>query len=723
MNHEFLYGAGYYPLMHDEEDWERDIQLMKKTGINLIRTAELFNTWDRIEPAKGQFNFDFLDRFFDLCKKYDMKVLLGTGTASPPYWLHEMYPDVNIMNNHGEQYPNNVSYSWACYDHPGYLLEIERYLKTLILRYKNHKALYAYQIHNEVGFPFMPLKEGDMDIYCYCSHSRQKFREWAKRKYENLDTLNRVYRWGATNTCHTSWEQLEPPKTKPTSWSSVTRWLDWRLFFMENIVEFIKWQHDIIKEIDREHMTSTNIFFLKSQDPLGVLTGLDQYEMAKVVDIIGYDLYPGSGDKLEKKPEFASMFLDMSRSTARALGKPYWLMETESGPINGWVLGPSRNVKGFDLIRNVMEAVGHDAKMTLYQGWREWDFQPLHWGAIVDFDGGETERTEAAGVVGQLMREHGEALVAAHNPPSKIGILISKENGIVLNGMGQEEFLMKALRGAYTYFWKKGYGIDFVTPEQVMAGTVNHLKLIYMPFMAVIQESLAEGLDAYVEQGGILVGTARCGMLGEHGWYNHQIPCHQLGKTFGVSAFDAYGNTQPQITYRMKPYRGHWHREEVELIDDGVEILARFNDDSPAVTKHIRGQGLGIYFGTHPDVAYLEDGDYLLWDVLEDILTEHDIHPTVVLDYTNQRDKEIDAHYLVGDKEAYLILTNYVNRTHGGFFQGREKCVRISLWTDKTYRSCCELMTGEHISIDQGVGRISMEVKIRRNHVHVYKLT
>ncbi len=723
LSSEFLYGAGYYPLMHDEVDWERDIRLMKDSGINLIRTAELFNTWDRIEPSKGHFNFDFLDKFFDLCEQYGMKILLGTGTASPPYWLHEMYPDVNILNNHGEQYPNNVSYTWACIDNPGYLKETERYLRTLVERYKYHKALYAYQIHNEVSFPFMPLKSGDIDMYCYCDHSKNHFREWVKDKYKTLDQLNHVYRWGATNTCHTSWEQVEPPKTKPSSWSSVTRWLDWRLFWMDNFVKFIGWQHEIIKELDREHITSTNIFFLKSQDPLGVLTALDQFEMAKVVDMIGYDLYPGSGDKLEKKPEFASMFLDMSRSTAKPLGKNYWLMETDSGPINGWVLGPSRNVKGFDLIRNVFEAVGHDAKLTLYQGWREWDFQPLHWGAIVDLDGKPTERTEAVKTIGDVMKVHGKSLVAANNPKGEVAILISKENAIVLNGMGQDDFLMKAMRGAYTFFWKKGYQVDFVTPEQVANGYVNDYKVMYMPFMAVINEELAEGLDAYVRQGGNLIGTARCGMLGEYGWYNHQIPCFKLGETFGISAFDAYSNTHPQITYRMKPYKGYWHKEEVKVISDNVKVIARYNDDSPAVTIHTHGEGSAIYFGTHPDVAYLEENSYLLWDILDDVFEKADIRPMIQLNYTNEKYNEIDAHYLQGEGADYMIVTNYANKNHGGFFNGQEKCVRITINAHKIYEVCLDIMTGKELALKQDGNVVLIETTVIRNKVQLLQLT
>ncbi len=37
---------------------------------------------------------------------------------------------------------------------------------------------------------------------------KQERRQWVKNKYKTLDALNYAYRWGATNTCHTNWEQV-----------------------------------------------------------------------------------------------------------------------------------------------------------------------------------------------------------------------------------------------------------------------------------------------------------------------------------------------------------------------------------------------------------------------------------------------------------------------------------------------------------------------------------
>lgn len=708
------YAAGYYPMVQKREDWERDLQNMKKCGISLVRTAELFCSWDQIEPEHGVYEFEWLDDFFTLCETYDMKILLGTGTASPPYWLHRMYPDVNIMNNHGEQYPCNASYSWACFDHPGFLKAAEEYLTALVLRYRNREALYAYQIHNEISFPFMPLGGTGIDVYCYNEPSCAKFRKWLERKYVTIENLNKAYSWGATHTRHKDFSEIEPPRALPYAWASVTRWLDWRLFWMDNTVAFVKWQNDLIKKYDTGHLTTTNIFFLKSQDPMGVLTGLDQFEMAKVVDVIGYDIYPGSGNKVEKRPEFSSMCLDMGRSTAEAAGKDYWLLETESGPINGWVLGPNRNVTGKDLFRNVFDAVSHGAKLCLYQGFREWDFQPIHWGGLVDLDGNPTERLDSAAKIGNILTRMADAIANGTMEKAKIAIAVSKENAIILKGMDQEHFLHQALRGAYRVFWDNYYQVDFVSMGDIDDKRLEQYKLVYLPFFSYVTEEMAGCLCRYVKQGGTLVGTARLGMLGKHGWYNHNMPCFGLQEVFGIDAREAVSDVKPEITYRRKNYRGSWHKENLDILNDRVQVLARFADDRPAVTANSYRKGRAIYFATHPDVAYLEDDSTLLGDILLPVLEKLGVRSQVELYFSQQHFREVDGALLNGKTESYLIITSSYTENYS-YSGNTERLVEAVLRPEKRVTEITSLVDGSSYSFEEASDEIHLALKIRKN--------
>ena len=96
---QFFLGSSYYPPFHDPEDWERDIARMQELGFNAMRTAELIATWEWVEPRKGEFDFGWFDRVFELSEKYQLQILLGTGVGNPPIWLLDLYPEVQILSH------------------------------------------------------------------------------------------------------------------------------------------------------------------------------------------------------------------------------------------------------------------------------------------------------------------------------------------------------------------------------------------------------------------------------------------------------------------------------------------------------------------------------------------------------------------------------------------------------------------------------------------------
>ena len=95
-------GVCYYPEHWPESMWEGDLKRMKECGIEVIRIAEF--AWSKFEPQEGVYTFDFFDRFMDLVKKEDMKVILCTPTATPPLWLSESYPEILNADLDGNRY-------------------------------------------------------------------------------------------------------------------------------------------------------------------------------------------------------------------------------------------------------------------------------------------------------------------------------------------------------------------------------------------------------------------------------------------------------------------------------------------------------------------------------------------------------------------------------------------------------------------------------------------
>jgi beta-galactosidase GanA len=654
------YGASYSPLIFPESEWEADLRQIQAAGMNLIRIGDVHGSWDRLEPQEGHIRLEIIDSFYRRAHAYGLDVLLSTGASCPPLWLAHKYPDAVILSSRGERYPLAASYHWACIHHPGFLEACDRYLAALAQFAVGHENHFGWQISNEIGFPFNPTREKDrIDLYCYCEHSKARFREWVRAKYHTLEALNAAWIWSTTAFWYNDWEEVDPPEATPEAWSGVTRWLDWRLFWQEAFAEFARRQHDLIRRYDPDHPTSLNTFNFKGYDRFGALTGLDQWQLAKQVDHIGYDLYPGSGAKIVSRTEHTSIFLDHGRSVSRWSRRDFWLHEVESGPIGGWVLGPEYNTGPADIRRNGLEALGHDAKLMIYMPWREWDYQPLHWGALVDLEGQPTSRLEAATELGRYIQRNNEHLLTAHVPPGEVALLESKPNAIFFNGIGQEETLFAAQRGAYRVFWEQDFSVDFITPAHLSQPEVANYSVIVLPLMALLSLEQAEALSAYVKGGGLLIGFARCASLTETGWYHRRLPIPPLREAFGLTHIepDALGPSVLELAGQQ--VQGTLHRDLVQP-EPATEVLAHFVDGWPAITLAQRGRGAGLYIATRADAGYLKPEGAWLKSLLAGMLERFKIRPRVCVSYQQKGQRTLDQHLLEGVGRSTLLIANYL---------------------------------------------------------------
>ena len=87
---ELLYGAAYYDEYMPYERLDKDISMMKKAGINVIRIAE--STWSTEEPEEGVFDFSHVTKVLDACEREGLYVIVGTPTYAIPAWMAKAYP-------------------------------------------------------------------------------------------------------------------------------------------------------------------------------------------------------------------------------------------------------------------------------------------------------------------------------------------------------------------------------------------------------------------------------------------------------------------------------------------------------------------------------------------------------------------------------------------------------------------------------------------------------
>ena len=98
---ELLYGAAYYDEYMPYERLDKDISMMKKAGINVIRIAE--STWSTEEPEEGVFDFSHVTKVLDACEREGLYVIVGTPTYAIPAWMAKAYPEVMVTDRSGRR--------------------------------------------------------------------------------------------------------------------------------------------------------------------------------------------------------------------------------------------------------------------------------------------------------------------------------------------------------------------------------------------------------------------------------------------------------------------------------------------------------------------------------------------------------------------------------------------------------------------------------------------
>jgi beta-galactosidase GanA len=686
----------------------RDVARMAEAGLNALRTAELIASWEWIEPKQGELDFGWLDRIFELCQQHGLRVLLGTGAGSPPVWLLDEYPDVQIVSQDGVPYPTGAMWGWACIHHPGFRAESERYLLELLKRYGRHPALLGWQLHNEPGHPNIQRVPGMSEFYCYCEHSAEGFRHWLQDKYDDVEGLSEA--WACTPTRHRyyDWSQVRPPRAAPTSWGSPGAWLDWRRYIDRSCADFLGWQNQIVKEHDQAHPTTINLVHLMEAN-LGVSRGIDPWLYPDTSDTYGFDLYPR--DRFKAEPFYTSLELDYARSPAVHAGKPFWLPEIESGPIGEWVLGPTHATTARDIRRHGLDAIAHGAKMLLYQGYREWDPLPLHWGALADLNGEPTERYHEAARLNQVVLSHEALFLEAQPVRSQIGILVDQRNAIACQGMGAGPHLLQAIKGLYSAYWSQGYPLEFITPELLAAGKGSGYRLLLMPFMMLVTPTCAQAVAEFVAEGGTVVAFAKCGMLDERSWYWHDRPGGLTG-LFGaqenhIAKSEAVvlvpGSGTRAFEGVTAPLHGYWHRQDLSLAAD-TRILARFPDGAPAVSLCEHGGGRAILFGTHFDAAALDPDSSDHRRVLANLADLAGVEPPFRLDGSQL----LDGHLLQGAGQQGSSGQLFVLINHGP----EAASARVQLPRGPAAASITDLFAQRPLGTDSDSDGLSFEIAL-----------
>ena len=162
-----MLGVCYYPEQWPEENWPRDAARMAETGIRYVRIAEF--AWSRIEPARDDFRWEWLDRAIETLGSAGLKVVMSTPTATPPKWLIDERPEMLPYDADGR--PRRFgSRRHYCFSSPAWADETRRICEAVAGRYGRNEHVAGWQLCNEYGCHDTVLS--------YAAHCRPAFQDW-----------------------------------------------------------------------------------------------------------------------------------------------------------------------------------------------------------------------------------------------------------------------------------------------------------------------------------------------------------------------------------------------------------------------------------------------------------------------------------------------------------------------------------------------------------------
>lgn len=580
-NTHLYYGGDYNPEQWPESVWTEDAQLMQVAGVNLVSVG-IFS-WAKLEPAPGDYRFEWLDRVIDLLHQHGVAVDLATATASPPAWLIRQHPDVLPEDaNRTVLYPGSRQH--YCPNSPHYRKAAAALTRQLAQRYQHHPAVVMWHINNEYAC-HVPA--------CFCDRCAAAFRTWLQARYTTLDALNEAWGTAFWSQSYSDWEEIFPPRKAPTMVNPAEQ-VDYKRFYSDSVLALHRQEYAIIKEFTPELPVTTNF--------MGFFGPLDYNEWAKHVDFTSWDAYPDPNEGIQGLAVNAAAH-DLTRSLGK--GKPFILMEQVTSQVN-W--RPINSLKHPGQMRlHSYQALSRGADGILFFQWRaaKAGAEKYH-GAMVPHIG--TDRSRIFREVTELGQELKKLdAIVGSQVQAKVGIVIDWPNwwALELDSKPAQLNYLARLFEYHRFFYDANIPVDFVAAD----GDWSPYKLILAPHLCQMREGTDERIRSFVKEGGTFLTTYFSDITNE----NEQIIlggyAGRIGDVLGlrVEEWDPQAPDQ-KLHVQWADGRISEATDWCDLVHlEGASALAVLTDhfckDTPAVTQNTYGKGQAYYLATQLDAT------------------------------------------------------------------------------------------------------------------------
>ena len=594
---ELLYGAAYYDEYMPYDRLDKDVEMMKKAGINTVRIAE--STWSTCEPQPGVFDFSHVERVMDAMEEAGINVIIGTPTYAVPTWMVKAHPDVLAETVRGR----GIYGARQIMDitHPVYLFYAERVIRELMKLTAHRKCVIGFQLDNETKYYGTAGKNVQEQFVKYI---REKF-------HDDLDALNYEFGLDYWSNRINAWEDF--PDVRGTINGSLGA--EFEKFQRTLVDKFLGWQADIVNEYRREDQFVThNLDFEWRGYSYGIQPYVNHLHASQCLTIAGTDIYHPTQDDL------TGVEIAFGGDLIRSLKQDnYLVIETEAQGFPGWT-----PYKG-QLRLQAYSHLASGANSVMYWHWHSiHNACETYWKGILSHDFQENAAYREACIIGNEFARLGKHLVNLKKK-NEVAVLVSNEALTALNWFRIQEqapgadaksiYYNDVMRWMYDTLYHMNIECDFIWPE---SENLDQYKAIIVPALYAAPDELLIRLNQYVENGGTLIASFKTAFANENVKVSHEVQPHILSNCFGVHydqfTFPKNVGLTGEVIPEKPDQKGNAHPAAnvfMELlVSEGAEVLASYEHynwkDYAAITRNHYGKGQAVYIGCMTDEETLK---------------------------------------------------------------------------------------------------------------------
>ena len=611
MKTEKLYfGAAYYSEYLPYDRVEKDMEMMEKAGMNVIRIAE--STWSTLEPQEGVYDFTHIDRMLNAAACHHISVIVGTPTYAVPTWLVKKYPDILAITQNGrERYGHRQNMDIT---NPDYLSHAERVIRVLMEHVKDVPHVIGYQLDNETK-----------SYGTAGPRVQAMFVDYLKENFPDINDFNHEFGLDYWSNRVNDWDDF--PDVRGTINQSLAA--EFCKFQRSLVTKFLSWQADIVREYKRDDQFITQNFdFDWTTHSIGYQSQVDQYDASRCMTVAGADIYHPSNEEL------TGAEITVCGNISRSLKKDnYLILETEAQGLTPWLPYPGQ------LRLQAYSHIANGSNSVMY-----WHWHSIHnaiesyWKGVLSHDFSENETYREAVITGNEWKKIGSHLKNLKKE-NKIAIMLDNAS---LTGFTQFPLENAGANGYNTVMrwfsdalYRLNIEYDMISYKE---RDFSSYECLIVPALYSAPESLLLALDSYVKNGGHLITTFRSGFSDEYLKIYPDMQPHILHECLGLH-YDQFTHphhvdivpVQSDVMAAAQKHFSHPDDSAFSLTSSACEWMELITCDTAvpvlkyshpayeryaAAAKNQYGNGSTLYFGT------MFENDELLESVLLSFLHE-----------------------------------------------------------------------------------------------------